>query len=82
MSHNDPAQPELHEKDEKQAASQHNSERGPAWQAPVDLIPEGTLDPVYQAKAHVLNEAIQEIGVFLGHFICHLCGSQGVPRDG
>lgn len=27
-----------------------------------DLIPDGTLDPVYQAKARVLNDAMQEIG--------------------
>ena len=24
---------------------------------------EGSVDPVYQAKAHVLNQAIQEIGM-------------------
>lgn len=29
---------------------------------PVDLLPEGNLDPVYQAKARVLNDAIQDIG--------------------
>lgn len=32
---------------------------------PVDLIPDGTLDPVYQAKARVLNEAIQHIGTVI-----------------
>ncbi|KAG9026010.1 hypothetical protein FS837_004756, partial [Tulasnella sp. UAMH 9824] len=27
-----------------------------------DILPEGAVDPVYQAKAEVLNRAIQEIG--------------------
>ncbi|MCJ1474193.1 hypothetical protein MMC13_002851 [Lambiella insularis] len=29
----------------------------------VSALPKGTLDPVYAAKAHVLNNAIQEIGM-------------------
>ena len=29
----------------------------------VDILPEGSVDPVYQAKAHVLNQAIQDIGM-------------------
>jgi hypothetical protein len=29
----------------------------------VDLFSDETVDPVYQAKAHVLNQAIQEIGM-------------------
>ena len=28
-----------------------------------DLFSDETVDPVYQAKAHVLNQAIQEIGM-------------------
>lgn len=28
-----------------------------------DLYEEGSIDPVYQAKAHVLNRAIQETGM-------------------
>jgi hypothetical protein len=28
-----------------------------------DLYEEGSIDPVYQAKAHVLNRALQEIGM-------------------
>jgi len=28
-----------------------------------DIYEEGSIDPVYQAKAHVLNAAIQEIGM-------------------
>lgn len=28
-----------------------------------DVLPEGTLDPVYEAKAHTLNNAVQEIGM-------------------
>lgn len=31
-------------------------------------LPEGTLDPVYEAKARVLNNAIQEIG--MGWYVC------------
>lgn len=27
-----------------------------------DMLPEGSVDPVYQAKAEVLNKAIQDIG--------------------
>jgi len=30
---------------------------------PVDLFSDETVDTVYQAKAHVLNQAIQEIGM-------------------
>ena len=29
----------------------------------VDLFSDETVDPVYQAKAHVLNQAIQKIGM-------------------
>ncbi|KAH7100322.1 MFS general substrate transporter [Auriculariales sp. MPI-PUGE-AT-0066] len=28
-----------------------------------DILPEGSVDPVYQEKAHILNNAIQEIGM-------------------
>jgi hypothetical protein len=28
-----------------------------------DVLPEGSTDPVYQAKARILNDAIQEIGM-------------------
>ena len=31
--------------------------------APAPVVPKGTIDPVYEAKAHVLNNAIQEIGM-------------------
>lgn len=31
--------------------------------APVSVLEEGTLDPVYEAKARVLNKAIQDIGM-------------------
>jgi len=31
--------------------------------APVGVLEEGSLDPVYEAKARVLNAAIQEIGM-------------------
>jgi hypothetical protein len=32
-------------------------------EAPVGVLEEGSLDPVYEAKARVLNAAIQEIGM-------------------
>ncbi|CAO2647708.1 Nn.00g086300.m01.CDS01 [Neocucurbitaria sp. VM-36] len=32
-------------------------------EAPISVLEEGTLDPVYEAKAKVLNKAIQDIGV-------------------
>ncbi|KAK7680855.1 MFS sugar transporter [Cerrena zonata] len=35
-----------------------------------DLFEEGSIDPIYQAKAHVLNRAIQEIG--MGRYQWHL----------
>jgi hypothetical protein len=32
-------------------------------QAPAAVLEEGSLDPVYEAKAKVLNKAIQDIGM-------------------
>jgi hypothetical protein len=32
-------------------------------EAPVGVLGEGSLDPVYEAKAKVLNKAIQDIGM-------------------
>jgi hypothetical protein len=32
-------------------------------EAPVGVLEEGSLDPVYEAKAKVLNKAIQNIGM-------------------
>lgn len=32
-------------------------------EAPVGVLEEGSLDPVYEAKAKVLNKAIQDIGM-------------------
>jgi hypothetical protein len=32
-------------------------------EAPVGVLEEGSLDPVYEAKARVLNKAIQDIGM-------------------
>jgi hypothetical protein len=32
-------------------------------EAPVGVLDEGSLDPVYEAKARVLNKAIQDIGM-------------------
>jgi len=28
-----------------------------------DILPEGSVDPAYHAKAHILNQALQEIGM-------------------
>ena len=38
--------------------------------ATVTVLPEGAFDPVYAAKAKLLNEAIQEIG--MGKYQWHL----------
>ena len=32
-------------------------------EAPAAVLEEGSLDPVYEAKARVLNKAIQDIGM-------------------
>lgn len=32
-------------------------------EAPVGVLEEGSLDPVYEAKAKVLNKAIQDVGM-------------------
>lgn len=38
-------------------------ERHGSVDAPAPALPEGSLDPVYEAKATVLNTALQEIGM-------------------
>ncbi|KAI9842013.1 MAG: hypothetical protein M1838_003316 [Thelocarpon superellum] len=43
--------------------------------APDPTLPPGTIDPVYEAKAHVLNNAIQEIG--MGRYQWQLFGVIG-----
>ncbi|EJD34848.1 MFS general substrate transporter [Auricularia subglabra TFB-10046 SS5] len=48
-------------REKEKAASVASSTPAPAQED--DLLPEGSLDPVYQAKAHVLNRAIQDIGM-------------------
>ena len=44
----------------------------PAILATQDLYDEGSVDPVYQAKARVLNRALQEIGMgkYQVHVLC------------
>lgn len=32
-------------------------------EAPASVLQEGSLDPVYEAKAKILNKAIQDIGM-------------------
>jgi len=50
----------------KDVASHHH----PTILAKRDLHDEGSVDPVYQAKAHVLNQALQEIG--MGKYQVHI----------
>ena len=51
--------------------SLHDEEKtAPRLKETVDLLPEGTVDPIYQAKAKVLNDAIQTIG--MGKYQWHL----------
>jgi hypothetical protein len=50
------------------------SENSPGTQSAIlekqDLHDEGSVDPVYQAKARVLNRALQEIG--MGKYQVHI----------
>ncbi|KZV93829.1 MFS general substrate transporter [Exidia glandulosa HHB12029] len=66
MSENQPA-PVAVPDDEKHALDSKDADAASAkdsvHRAEDDLLPEGSLDPVYQAKAHVLNQAIQDIGM-------------------
>lgn len=48
------------EMEEKNLAANVKSASDPAY---VDLFSNEAADPVYQAKAHVINQAIQEIGM-------------------
>ena len=45
-------------------------------EAPAAVLEEGTLDPVYAAKARVLNKAIQDIG--MGRYQWQVGGFGGV----
>ncbi|KAG8741798.1 hypothetical protein FRC12_015550 [Ceratobasidium sp. 428] len=58
--HDDIKHTQTHDESEKQSL-------GPARD---DILPEGSVDPVYQAKAELLNAAIQEIG--MGKYQWHL----------
>ncbi|PBK66828.1 MFS general substrate transporter [Armillaria solidipes] len=44
---------------DEQPISSHGKEE----EAPKDVYSQGTLDPIYQRKAHILNDAIQDIGM-------------------
>jgi hypothetical protein len=46
-------------------------------EAPVGVLEEGSLDPVYEAKARVLNASIQEIG--MGRYQWQVSGSYNLP---
>jgi hypothetical protein len=52
-------------------------------EAPVGVLEEGSLDPVYEAKARILNKAIQDIG--MGSYQWQVSTSvrlYNFPRDG
>lgn len=56
--------------EERGEAGDYHGKKGTAYEGEVavgihdeSIIPEGTIDPVYEAKARVLNRAIQEIGM-------------------
>lgn len=40
-------------------------------EAPASVLQEGSLDPVYEAKAKILNKAIQDIG--MGKYQWQVC---------
>lgn len=44
-------------------STEENSERVPSLPPYDELYEEGSIDPVYQAKARLLSEAIQQIGM-------------------
>jgi hypothetical protein len=50
---------------EQSKAFNSQSEKYPSYAATEDLFPDdhNALDPIYQAKARVLNNAMQEIGM-------------------
>ncbi|KAG9090947.1 hypothetical protein FRC07_011974, partial [Ceratobasidium sp. 392] len=55
----------------------HNRESGSFVDSPqlghserLDILPKGSVNPIYQAKAELLNDAIQEIG--MGKYQWHL----------
>ncbi len=44
---------------DKRSISSQNDER----EATEDMYSQGTIDPIYQRKAHILNDAILDIGM-------------------
>jgi hypothetical protein len=51
-------------KNADQEGTEYVSQEIPAiHEAPAGVIEEGSLDPVYEAKARLLNKAIQDIGM-------------------
>jgi hypothetical protein len=49
-------------KDERKTSLSHDVDVA-IQEAPVAVLGEGSLDPVYEAKARILNKAIQDIGM-------------------
>ena len=55
--------------------SSQTSDSGHIEDLTVSALPEGTLDPVYTAKAHLLNNAIHSLG--MGKYQWQLFGVVG-----
>lgn len=49
--------------DDKQEKHEYNTQTPSLRKETEDVLPEGSTDPAYQAKAHILNDAIQAIGM-------------------
>lgn len=70
MADNDvPATQPAHDTPGKKGISTHTTTGDEA--IPVSVLEDGSLDPVYEAKAKVLNKAIQDIG--MGRYQWQVC---------
>lgn len=58
-----------HSDDDKKIRHSDDDRKRDSVENVVGLIPEGTLDPLYQAKVRILNKAIQEIGEALSVYV-------------
>ncbi|KAK1219860.1 hypothetical protein PQX77_017439 [Marasmius sp. AFHP31] len=65
--------------DEHRRSGDEKSGSGEVDATTKDIFTEDALDPVYQHKARVLNDAIQEIGMGRYQVGCYQFGSR--PRD-
>jgi hypothetical protein len=55
-------------------------DRNSIYSAKHHVLPEGSMDPVYRAKAELLNEKIQEIG--MGKYQVCICSIFGLVDSG